>query len=238
MSMYDQADSMFQGGGNYAPSFKFANIGDAVQGEILSTAQQEQTDINDKTGQTKLYDKRGNVKQQLQVILQTDLRNWQGVSRVPTNGDPQNPQPLPPSEDDGRRAIYVKGWMIGAVGDAVAATNNGQRGAPRVGGKLGVRFSAERPATPNNIKLYEAHYQPPAAGGELFSQAAPQAAPQAPAQQQGAPQFQQPVTQPQQAWGQPTQQQAAPPAQAPAQQQATPTQADPWATSFGAQPNF
>src|SRR5690606_38639626 len=104
----------------------------------------------------------------------------------PDNRDPQNPQPLPPSEDDGKRAIFVKGWMITPVGDAVEAATK-RRGAPQPGGMLAVRHSGTRPAPgkPQPIKLYEAHYQAPAAGAELFNQPQGQpAAQQAPAQQQ------------------------------------------------------
>jgi len=203
---------MFQGGGNYAPSFKFAQVGDTVSGEILSVEQQDQTSMKD--GQP-ILDKRGQVKKQLQIILQTTLTNWQNVAKVPTDRDTQ--QPLPGSQDDGRRAIYVKGWMIGAVGDAVEKAT-GQRGAPRVGGKLAVRHSGTRPSSqPQPIKLYEAKYQAPAnvAQDDMFSSAPQQ---QAPAPQQASP------------WEQ----------QAPApQQQAPAQQADPWASdNFGDEPPF
>lgn len=217
-----ELDSMFAGGGDYAPSVKFAQVGDSVSGEILSVAQQDQRDINDNT--QLLYDRNGNVKKQLQVIIQTGLKDWAGVARIPT--DPDSKQPLPADRDDGRRAIYVKGWMIGAVGAAVEKAT-GSRGAPRVGGKLAVRYSGTRDTgKPQPLKLYEAVYQAPAnvAQDGMFAEQAQQApAQQAPAQQAPA----------QQAPADPWQ---APPAaqQAPAQQ----APADPWANAGGQAPPF
>ena len=234
--MYDE---FFQRGGNFAPSFKFDPIGANVAGEILSIDQQDQTDFDDPT--KKLYDDRGNVKQQLQIILQTPLRNWQGVSRIPA--DQETGQPQPPSMDDGRRAIYVKGWMIGAVGDAVEKAT-GLRAAPQVGGRLAVRFAKTQPPRSGrgqDMKLYEAVYVPPNPSDPMFQQApqpAPQQVPQQPvatfsaqqAQQTGNGWGQQPAPQqaPPQQWQQPAPQQAPPQQwQQPAPQQAPPAD-DPW----------
>ena len=175
--MYDE---FFQRGGNFAPSFKFDQIGANVAGEILSIDQQDQTDFDDPT--KKLYDDRGNVKQQLQIILQTPLRNWQGVAKIPA--DQETGQPQPPSTDDGRRAIYVKGWMIGAVGDAVEKAT-GLRAAPQVGGRLAVRFAKTQPPRSGrgqDMKLYEAVYVPPNPSDPMFQQA-PQQQPAPPQQQ-------------------------------------------------------
>ena len=236
--MYDE---FFQRGGNFAPSFKFDQIGANVAGEILSIDQQDQTDFDDPT--KKLYDDRGNVKQQLQIILQTPLRNWQGVAKIPA--DQETGQPQPPSTDDGRRAIYVKGWMIGAVGDAVEKAT-GLRAAPQVGGRLAVRFAKTQPPRSGrgqDMKLYEAVYVPPSPSDPMFQQA-PQQAPQQPvatfsaqqAQQTGNGWGQQPAPQqaPQQ-WQQPAPQQWQQPApqqwQQPAPQQPAPPQQpadDPW----------
>ena len=217
--MYDE---FFQRGGNFAPSFKFDQIGANVAGEILSIDQQDQTDFDDPT--KKLYDDRGNVKQQLQIILQTPLRNWQGVAKIPA--DQETGQPQPPSMDDGRRAVYVKGWMIGAVGDAVEKAT-GLRAAPQVGGRLAVRFAKTQPPRSGrgqDMKLYEAVYVPPNPSDPMFQQA-PQQQPvatfsaqqaqqtgngwgQHPAPQQAPPQqWQQPAPQPQQ-WQQPAPQHA------------------------------
>ena len=227
--MYDE---FFQRGGNFAPSFKFDPIGANVAGEILSIDQQDQTDFDDPT--KKLYDDRGNVKQQLQIILQTPLRNWQGVSRIPS--DQETGQPQPPSMDDGRRAVYVKGWMIGAVGDAVEKAT-GLRAAPQVGGRLAVRFAKTQPPRSGrgqDMKLYEAVYVPPNPSDPMFQQA-PQQQPAPQQWQQPAPQ--QPVAtfsaqQAQQTgngWGQQPVAQQAPPQQwqQPAPPQAPPAD-DPW----------
>lgn len=251
--MYDE---FFQRGGNFAPSFKFDQIGSSVSGEILSIDQQDQTDFDDPT--KKLYDDRGNVKQQLQIILQTPLRNWQGVSKIPS--DQETGQPQPPSMDDGRRAIYVKGWMIGAVGDAVEKAT-GVRGAPRVGGKLAVRFAKTQPPRSGrgqDMKLYEAVYVPPNPSDPMFQQAPPQQWQQPAPQQQAPQQWRQPAPpQAPQQWQQPAppqapaatfsaqqaqetgngwgQQQAPQQWQQPAPQQAPPAD-DPWGNFTDAPP--
>lgn len=246
----NEADALFQGGGDGTPSFDFGDgrildpnhpqytVGRHVAGTIVSTSVMDQTDMA--TKKPKL-DRDGNVKKQLAVILQTAHRNWEAVKKIPTD---EHGQQLPPSADDGKRAIYVAGWMTGAVGDAVRAATN-QVGAPRVGGKLAVRVS-ELAANPggNPFRKYEARYEPPAAGAEMFQQGPPpqqqptQGGWNAPPAQQGPPpqQWQQP-TQPQQAppaqggWDAqpPVQQHAAPPQQPPVQPPAA--AGDPWASS-------
>lgn len=222
MTQQSSPDEMFAGGGDYVPGFWFGQVGNAVQGEILSTEQQVQTEY--KKPDVILYDKQGRPKQQLKVVLQTSLRNWDGVRTPPVDQETQ--QPRPASEDDGRRAVYVKGWMVGAVGDAVAKAT-GQRAAPKVGGKLAVRTTELIPTSQGNpYPKFEAAYQPPAnvqADG-MFSE---QQQAQQPAPQQPAPQAQ----------GQQGSPWQAPPA--PQQQAPQQDQGDPWAGFTGsAEPKF
>lgn len=240
-------------GGDYAPGWWTGQVGNSIAGTIVEEpVVMDQTDFTTKqpiyerkNGQVVVDPTTGQprIKKQLKVILDTPLRNWQGLKQAPL--DQETNQPRPPHEDDGRRAVYIKGWMTGAVGDAIRAA--GQTGAPRKGGKLAVRVT-ELVATSNGnpYPKYEARYQPPAAGDAMFAEppAAQQAPPaqQAP-QQQGwgseqAPQAPQSTAQPQ-AW-------AAPPAPGqapgPTPQQQAQQAADPWATGgsvdFGDEPPF
>lgn len=171
------------GGGGGAPSFKHENVGDTVSGEIVSMREMDQTHFSGPlAGQPIKDEKKGGNKKQLQVILATSLRNWDGVSRTPTDQD-GNPEPA--SNDDGARAIYVRGWMTGAVLDAVRA--KGEK-FPRVGGRLAVQLTEAHDKQKQNPKKYRAKYEPPAAGAGMFEEAAVQAdAQQAAQQSQSAP---------------------------------------------------
>ena len=164
------ADSLFAGGGGASgvPSFKFAQYNDAITGTILSTAVQRSVKYG--TTQPDFYED-GRPKLQLQVVIQTELRNWEKVSMVPTN---EGGQMKPAHEDDGRRAVYLKGAMMYAVGDAVTAAT-GERAAPAVGGKLHIVYTHESPSNKGNPrKEYSANYQPPTPGSEVFQQQQPQ----------------------------------------------------------------
>lgn len=164
------------GGGEFAPSLKFklgngpggnTEVGGGVIGTIVSMTQQDQTKQG---GTEKVPDGKGGFKKQVQVILQTDLRNWDKVAKVPLDADTK--QPLPASEDDGRRAIYVKGWMTGAIGDAVAKATGGATKVPQIGGKLGVKVIELVPTDKGNpYPKYEAQYQAPVSGADVFESA-------------------------------------------------------------------
>src|SRR5690606_1130744 len=245
------------GGGEYAPPWWTGQAGNLIQGTIVNDPEvMDQTDFD--TGQP-IYEERNGqrvldpvtgqptVKKQLKVILQTQMRNWEGIKNTPV--DPDTKQPRPPHEDDGRRAVYVRGWMQGAVGDAVEQAT-GRRGAPKKGGKLAVRvteLAQSRKPGGNPFPKFEARYEPPNPGDAMFAEQAPAqqqqgqfGPPQAPPRRQAwgarqAPAAPQAPSQ-RQAWGAPQapaapQQQAAPqaPAQAwgPPQQQAAPQQATP-----------
>lgn len=173
MTDMNSADDFFdtyapEGGGG-APSFHFGNLGDTVKGKIVSLRQMDQTYFGTKTP---IPDPKrpGQNKKQLQVILETPLRNWEGCKNNQSSDQDGNLRP--PSEDTGARAIYIKGWMIGAVADAVAKATDGKERAPRVGGMLAVQFSEAEPTNKgNDLKKYAANYKAPAVGAELFEDA-------------------------------------------------------------------
>ena len=157
------------GGGGGAPSFKHVNVGDTVVGEIVSMREMDQTHYSGPNqGQPIKDEKRGGNKKQLQVVLRTELRNWQGCE--PSKDMDGNPQPA--SEDEGMRAIYVRGWMTGAVQDAVRKA--GEK-FPEVGGKLAVKLIEAHDTRKQNPKKYEAKYKAPTPGAGMFAEEAVQA---------------------------------------------------------------
>ena len=104
-------------------------------------------------------------KMQVRIVLKTEER------------DPTDP------EDDGRRTLYVKSWMRGAVGDALRKAGAKE---PEVGGTLTVQFThvtpPERPGL-SPSKHFSATYTAPAVTGSYFAPPAgtPAAPPAAPA---------------------------------------------------------
>lgn len=121
-------------------SASFASIGDSVTGFIASKPEvQHQTDFE--TSEP-LYWKDGKPRLQLKVILQTEDR------------DPED------QDDDGQRAVYIKGNMQQAVSKAVRAA---KAGGLAVGGKLRIKYVANGAGQrgKNPPKLYEALYRAP-----------------------------------------------------------------------------
>lgn len=171
--MSDNFDEFFeQAGGDFAPTLKFTNdsgpegrtqVGGGVIGEILSMTKQAQTKYQSNPPEP-ILGKDGEPLMELKVVLATTLRNWDKCAKVPKDDEGK---PLAESEDDGRRAIYVRGWMTGAIGDAVEKAT-GRKGAPKIGGRLGVKLTELVPTTKGNpYPKYEAIYEAPT-GAEGF----------------------------------------------------------------------
>jgi hypothetical protein len=118
------------------PSFKFEKHGDTAVGQIVSLDMQQQRDF---TSQAPLTWDDGRPRMQLRVVLATDL----------SDGD----------DDNGHRAIYVKGNMQAAVRDAIKKTGANKI---EVGGTLTVRYvgDGEPPKRGLNApKEYKAKYE-------------------------------------------------------------------------------
>lgn len=136
--MTDTTTDFFDGvsGGAGAPTAELKNVGDFAYGEVLEMFKRDYVPFGAKEPEKK---EDGTTRQQLVIILQTEQRNWAGVSRVP-QVDPADPTKgqKPPSDDDGKRAVYVpEGKNIQfAIGRAVQAS--GARF--EVGGTLGVKI--------------------------------------------------------------------------------------------------
>src|SRR5699024_10398717 len=111
--------------------------------------------------QVVLDSKTGQPAQQLAITLQTGLRNWDKVSKVPVNDDGS---PKPPHEDDGKRSIYTGGkrqdgssWMSGAIMSAMAEAGRNPAQGLEVGAMLGVLVDEEKDSGKGNpYRTYKA----------------------------------------------------------------------------------
>lgn len=167
-------ENFFDGvGGGGAPTAKLKDVEDFVFGEVVSQRVVDYVPFG-KTEPERNKD--GSVRKQLVVTLQTEQRNWEGVSKIPVvdPNTPNSPQ-KDPSEDDGRRSIYLPQWsnIQYAVADAVRK-GTGQAGPVRDGAKLGVKvFNLKDTGKGNPLKEHVAHYEAPAASASFFGGSAP-----------------------------------------------------------------
>ena len=138
--------------GRKTPSAKFPTKGTQVSGTITEEpVMQEQRDLD---GRVRTWDD-GNPMMQMKVVLSTEEHD-SGLE-----------------DDNGDRALYVKGKMKTAVADAVRAA--GASGLA-VGGTLTVEYIGDGEPSGkgrNAPKLYRATYQPPAAKEVPVSDGAP-----------------------------------------------------------------
>ena len=151
------------GGGEGAPSAVLKALNDYVYGTIVHQQMVEAKKFG--TDQTEL-DRDGNKVFQLLVILETDQRNWANVSKIPlVDPTDKSKGEKAASEDDGRRAVYIKPFtnIAAAVNDAIVA-GTGEKGPLRNGGKLGVKVVELRDTGKGNpLKVHQAKYEPPTA---------------------------------------------------------------------------
>lgn len=147
-------DSFFTAGGGRSVSWKNQPDGTTVSGVIEAVHPPQQvTDPVD--GKPKFRRDGVTPIMQVRIDLQTDFRNFELCK-----------QPEDPDEtDDGRRSLYVGGWMTGAVGDALRKA--GKQGSPEVGAKLSVTLTERTPNRDNPAlnptNKFAATYTPPTA---------------------------------------------------------------------------
>lgn len=213
--------------GNSAKAYFGANSqpGDTVTGVIEKI---ETTQVNDFQTKQPAFWNDGRPKEQIHVIIQTQLR------------DPSV------EEDDGRRSLWVKGWGIQLKAFRDACRQAGVK-IPKPGDTITERFVGlgQRGDAPQPPKVFEFHIEPASSVNSLVNGSQPrqpvqQGSQQPPVQQsqqdypqqQYAPQqptqapnqgYQQPPVDP---WNPPTQQQPQQPAQ-PVQPGQPQQQADP-----------
>lgn len=137
MTSTEQTPTDFLMGGGYK-SAKFETVGQVWKGEVVDLTLQQQRDF--KTGALKFWDSDGKPMMQLRVVIQTDTR------------DDEN--------DDGQRALYLKGESQKAVREAVK-----KAGAQTIeaGGFLALAYTGdgERKGNLDPPKLYRAEYKLP-----------------------------------------------------------------------------
>ena len=169
----DGVDDFFDNiGGAGAPSIKMSDVNDGVIGVIETQFRTEAKEFG--TDKVKLDRKTGEPVMQLVVILATNFRNWDRVAKVPLiDKDDKSKGTKDPSEDDGRRAVYIEPWtnLHAAVGKAIQE-GAGAKGPLRDGGTLGVKITELRDTGKGNpLKIFAAQYTPPAAsGGDFFGE--------------------------------------------------------------------
>jgi hypothetical protein len=167
------ANEFLMSGG--ATSAKFEALGVTVTGTIAREPEvQQQRDIT--TGEPKFWND-GKPQQQIQIVLATQDRN--------------------DAEDDGERALYVKGNMLKAVREAVK--KSGAKGLA-VGGQLTVTYIGDGEVKTrgfNPPKIYGASYAPPATAtaNNVLAHEPVQAAPQTYQQQPPADPWNSPAAQ-------------------------------------------
>jgi hypothetical protein len=139
--MSDNLEGFFAGGGRAA---KFPTIGTTITGTIKNVHPPEpQRDI--KTG--------------AELTGKTQVR----IELVTNDRDPDI------DDDDGTRTLYVRGWMKGAIGDALRKAGTRK---PNIGDTLSITYTSDgTPPQPgfNGPKLFDATYTPKgAASTEQF----------------------------------------------------------------------
>lgn len=173
--------------GNSAKAYFDANSqpGDSVTGVIEKI---ETTQVNDFQTKQPAFWNDGRPKEQIHVIIQTQLR------------DPSV------EDDDGRRSLWVKGWGIQLKAFRDACRQAGVK-IPKPGDTITERFVGlgQRGDAPQPPKVFEFHIEPASSVNSLVNGSQPQQPVQQGSQQPPVQQSQQDYPQQQYAPQQPTQ---------------------------------
>lgn len=173
--------------GNSAKAYFGANSqpGDSVTGVIEKI---ETTQVNDFQTKQPAYWNDGRPKEQIHVIIQTQLR------------DPSV------DDDDGRRSLWIKGWGIQLKAFREACRQAGVK-IPKPGDTITERFVGLGPRgdAPQPPKVFEFHIEPASSVNSLVNGSQPQQPVQQGSQQPPVQQSQQDYPQQQYAPQQPTQ---------------------------------
>ena len=170
--MSDSTDDFFDNiGGAGAPSIKLSAVNDGVIGTIVDQFKTEAKEFG--TENFKRDKKTGEVIKQLVVILDTEFRNWDRVAKIPlVDKDDRSKGTKDPSEDDGRRAVYIEPWtnLHAAVGRARQKHEGGPKGLAN-GARLGIKITELKDTGKGNpLKVFEAVYTPPATSDGFFDE--------------------------------------------------------------------
>ena len=165
MSDYENETDGFldDGAREGAVGVRFAEVGDSVVGEVIDKFVRDYIPFGKK--EPEIDERTGKPVKQLVLILQTELRNWEGAKH-PVDADGNK---VDPAKDTGRRALYLpKGKNIyAAAAKAVAAAlPAGEKpGAhPMIGSRVGMQFfESEDTGKGNELKKFRGKYTLPAA---------------------------------------------------------------------------
>lgn len=178
-------------------------VGHGIRGTVVEVSGEVQA--TDYATKKPKFDKNGEPIMQVIVTLQTNLRNWESVTAIPTD---ENDQPKHPSLDDGKRCIFIKNQMARAVakalkeaggqdqvrrgivvGDDIAFKVSGYMDVGR--GTPMVEFEAKYWINPGSSGSFEGHLEQPAQQAPTPDPFAGQQAPAQQSQQTSAPAAQQ-----------------------------------------------
>lgn len=166
-------DTYASEGGPGVPAFWFSQIGATIKGTVVSTKITDQTVYKSNPPRPIPDPKRpGQNKKQIVAVIETNLSNWEGISPKSTLHKNEDGTLRPASEDTGARTIYIKGWMIGAVADAVKEATGGQRKGIIPGDQIAVKLSEQVDTGEGNpLNKFVANVKPAPVGEDLFSEA-------------------------------------------------------------------
>ena len=173
-----QDDKDAAAGGTFAASYKPNGLGDGFKGEIIDWRKEQAKEFN---SDDLAYLPSGEPKMQYVITVQTDFRNWERCAKVPKDEDKN---PLPPSEDDGKRNVYVANQKSSNFGDVaravVAQLPDADDFKDAIGGILMGKFVEEIDTNKGNpYKKFEYRYEAPKKAGGLQADAAEEPATQA-----------------------------------------------------------
>lgn len=172
-------DDFFDGAGErrLSGSAALTKKGDRVEGTVVDQFKIPYVPFG-KTDPAR-DERTGEVIEQLVIVLETSLRNWEGVSRVPkVKDDKGNDVDADKDADEGFRAVYVRPYvnLHAALGEALkAAAKKAGKDKVRLenGGTLKVGIvDLQDVGKGNPKKVHKALYEPPtqqAAAEDFFS---------------------------------------------------------------------
>lgn len=167
-----QDDKDAAAGGMFAPSYKPKAMGDGFKGEVLAWRKEQSTKYNSDEYEF-LAD--GTPKMQYVITIQTEFRNWDRCAKPPK--DQETRQELPPSEDDGKRNVYIANQKSSNFGDVARAVIEQLPDADdftdAIGGVLMGKWTEEIDTGKGNpYKKFEYRFEAPKKEGGLQEAAA------------------------------------------------------------------
>ena len=147
-----------------APGFYFGKTpGPHVVGTIVDMYKTDFVPFGKK--EPKIDERTGEVVKQLVIVLETDLRNWDGVNPDSDSMKSEDGTPKDPKLDTGLRALYaVPGTnLYSAIGRAIKDDETSPSRNPQIGAKLMVQFHEDEDTGKGNpLKKFRAKYKAPA----------------------------------------------------------------------------